>query len=76
MKKGGKTKSKVTHVPRLLPPTSINPSMGFPRHSYPCTMACGLELSPNAPLCSIMILYDTSLMTDVPWTCHSLRVLY
>ena len=48
MKKGGKTKAKVTHVPRFAPPTLIYPSAGFPHHSYPCTITCGLEHSPNS----------------------------
>ena len=43
MKKGGKKKVGVTHVPRLLPSTSIHPCVGFPHHNYPCTMVCGLE---------------------------------
>lgn len=58
MKKGGKTEVGVTHVPRLLPPISLHPSVGFPHHSYPSTMVCGLEPSPDAPLCSIIISRD------------------
>ena len=73
MKKGGKTKAKVTHVPQFLPPTFIYPSVGFPYYSYPCTMACGLEPSPNAPLCSIIISHETYHLMDVTWTYHSLR---
>ena len=73
MKKGGKTKAWVTHVPRLLPPTSMHPSVCFPHRNYPCTMACGLEPSLEAPLHSIIISHDTSHMTNVLWTCHSLR---
>ena len=73
MKKGGKTKVEVTHVPLFLPPTSIHQSMGLPHHRYLCTMACGLEPSPDTPLPSIIISHDTNHITDVPWTCHSLR---
>lgn len=35
MKKGGKTKIEVTHVPRLLPPTSILPSVDLPLIELP-----------------------------------------
>ena len=71
MKKGGKTKVEVTHVPQLLPSTFVHPSVGFPYHNYPCTVACGLEPSPDAPLHSIIISHATCNLMDVPWTCHS-----
>lgn len=41
----GKTKTRVTHVPRFLPPTSIHPCVGFPHYSYHCTISWGLEPS-------------------------------
>lgn len=41
--KGGKTKVRVTHVPQLLPPTSVHPCVDLPHCSYSCTMACSSE---------------------------------
>ena len=64
--KGGKIMVEVTHVPRLLPPTLVYPSVGFPYFSYPCTMVCDLEPSPNAPLHSIIISNATCHFMDVP----------
>jgi len=72
MKKDGKKKVGVTQVPQFFASTSIHPSVGLP-HSYPCTMACDLETSPNAPLHSIIISHNTNHMMDVPWTCYSLK---
>ena len=71
MKKGGKTKVGVAHVPQLIPPTSIHPCVGFPHYSYPCTKVCGLE-PPTTPLCFTIISHDTYHLTAVPWTCYSL----
>ena len=62
MKKGGKTKVKVTHVPWFLPPTFIHPSVGFPYFSYPCTVACDLE--PSSDVHSIPPLYH---MPPIAW---------
>lgn len=71
MKKGGKTKARVTHVPHLLPLTLIHPGVDFPYYSYTYNVACGLEPSPDAPLCPIIISHVTYPLMDVPWTCHS-----
>ena len=73
MNKGGKTVVGVTRAPRLLPPTFIYPSVGFPYLSCACTVACGLEPSPDAPLHSIIISHTTYHLMNVPWTLNPLN---
>ena len=74
MKKGGKIKAGVTHVPRLLSLIHFIHKCGLPFIIYPCTSTCGPGLPLFIPYSVHHFITCHHHLKDVPWTYHQENV--